>query len=51
VFPCAVVAAALSVGTAGIANAEQCDFPAIAFTSTRDDPSPRPFPSSLPRST
>jgi Tol biopolymer transport system component len=42
VFPCAVVAAALSVGTAGIAAAEQCDFPTIAFTSTRDDPTGNP---------
>jgi Tol biopolymer transport system component len=43
-FPFAVFAAALSIGTVGIANAEQCDFPAIAFTSTRDDPLPPAIP-------
>jgi TolB protein len=42
VFHCAVFAAALSVGAAGIATAEQCDFPAIAFTSTRDNPGDTP---------
>jgi Tol biopolymer transport system component len=42
VFPCAVVAAALSVGFAGIATAEQCLVSTIAFTSTRDDPTGTP---------
>ena len=34
VFPCALFAAALSVGTAGIATAKQCLVPTIAFTRT-----------------
>ena len=34
VFPCAVLAAALSFGTAGIATAKQCLVPTIVFTST-----------------
>jgi TolB protein len=36
VFPCAVLAAALIVGTTGIATAEQCLVPTIVFSSTRD---------------
>jgi hypothetical protein len=40
VFPCAVLAAAISVGTAAVATAKQCDFETIAFTSTRDNPPP-----------
>jgi dipeptidyl aminopeptidase/acylaminoacyl peptidase len=37
VFPCAVFAAALSVGTAGIASATQCLVPTIAFAIFGDN--------------
>src|SRR5262249_41561024 len=38
VFPLVVFASALSVGTVGIAAANQCLVSTIAFTSTRDNP-------------
>jgi Tol biopolymer transport system component len=38
VFRCAVLAAALSLGTSGIVTAQQCLVSTIAFTSNRDHP-------------